>query len=120
LLTRPTPPVRRLIMVEAVKWVDVVLKGVPYDVNESFMQELFKARARLRSIARFPSRASSVVRCTQRAYAFARMRTQPRWWRCWRRSAATLRARYALRRAVGASARTHTHAHDKRPRNDSE
>jgi hypothetical protein len=32
-------------MVEAVKWVDVVLKGVPYDVNESFMQELFEARA---------------------------------------------------------------------------
>lgn len=32
-------------MVESVKWVDVVLRDVPYDVNERFMQELFEVRA---------------------------------------------------------------------------
>jgi hypothetical protein len=45
-------PRARLIMVESVKWVDVVLKGVPYDVNESFMQELFTARACFRTFLR--------------------------------------------------------------------
>ena len=34
-----------LIMVESVKWVDEVLKDVPYDVSESFMQTLFDVRA---------------------------------------------------------------------------
>lgn len=38
-------PRKRLLMVESVKWVDEVLKDVPYDVSESFMQELFEARA---------------------------------------------------------------------------
>jgi ethanolamine-phosphate cytidylyltransferase len=28
-------------MVESVKWVDVVLKGVPYEVNDAFMRQLF-------------------------------------------------------------------------------
>ena len=40
----PADP-RSLIMVESVKWVDEVLKDVPYDVSESFMQTLFDVRA---------------------------------------------------------------------------
>ncbi|KAG1660779.1 hypothetical protein FOA52_011320 [Chlamydomonas sp. UWO 241] len=39
------PPVmneeERHILVEAVKWVDEVITGVPYDLNPQFMQELF-------------------------------------------------------------------------------
>lgn len=39
------PPVmneeERHVLVEAVKWVDEVITGVPYDLNERFMQELF-------------------------------------------------------------------------------
>lgn len=31
-------------MVESVKWVDEVIPRVPYDVSETFMNELFEAR----------------------------------------------------------------------------
>lgn len=40
----PGCPARRLIMVESVKWVDEVIPRVPYDVSETFMNELFEAR----------------------------------------------------------------------------
>jgi ethanolamine-phosphate cytidylyltransferase len=39
------PPVmneeERYVLVEAVKWVDEVIRGVPYDLNPQFIQELF-------------------------------------------------------------------------------
>jgi hypothetical protein len=51
-----------LIMVESVKWVDEVLKDVPYDVSESFMQTLFDVRARARSRPRSRSRGAPPAR----------------------------------------------------------
>ena len=46
ILTHKGPPVcnddERYTAVEAVKWVDEVIRGVPYDITEEFMQELVR------------------------------------------------------------------------------
>ena len=54
---------RSLIMVDSVKWVDEVLKDVPYDVSESFMQTLFEARrARATAVPRSRSTRAPLSR----------------------------------------------------------
>ena len=54
-------------MVESVKWVDEVLKDVPYDVSESFMQTLFDVRGS-------PHAAPTASRAA--AHAVPRLRAQ--------------------------------------------
>ena len=46
ILTHKGPPVwneeERYTAVESVKWVNEVIRGVPYDITEDFMQELVR------------------------------------------------------------------------------